>query len=203
MLPLELASLQASLNTSLDVVQDELHLCGLPPLSSSGTSRHPLDDPAFESSPRLYEARRLALGLPTVTVMVFHASDTRSRQQLWSVDASSEISSTDAHQTQLKHLLQPPFEKVVEQSFAVYDSACLDIVVRTRVIDELAADQSSAGIHVSELQRRLDIDQKKLNIVLSYMTSQGWFQQKAEGIFALARPALELAMGRNGRKWSL
>lgn len=101
------------------------------------------------------------------------------------------------------HILQPPFEKVVEQTFAVYDSACLDIVVRTGVIDELAADPSSAGIHVSELQRRLDVDQQKLDIVLSYMTSHGWFRQKAGGVFALARPALELVKGRNGRKWVL
>jgi hypothetical protein len=99
--------------------------------------------------------------------------------------------------------LQPPFEKVVEQTCAVYDTACLDIAVKTGVVDTLARtpDTLVNGLHVSDLQKELDIDQVKLLVVLRYLATEGWVHQKDDGTFSLARPALELLPGRNGRKW--
>ncbi|KAI0067078.1 S-adenosyl-L-methionine-dependent methyltransferase [Artomyces pyxidatus] len=105
---------------------------------------------------------------------------------------------------QLKSLLQQPYEKVVEQSCAVYDTAALDIFVKTGVIDRLA-DHSTPpeGLHVQELQKQFDLDAVKLAVILRYLASQGWLHETREGVFALTRPALELRKGNNGRKWIL
>ncbi|TFY81660.1 hypothetical protein EWM64_g2351 [Hericium alpestre] len=103
---------------------------------------------------------------------------------------------------QLKHLLQRPYEKVVEQSCAVYDTACLDILVKTGILDRLANRANSPeGLHVRNLQAELDLDAVKLTPMLRYLASQGWLNETSEGVFALTRSALELRKGNNGRKW--
>ncbi|KAI0049311.1 S-adenosyl-L-methionine-dependent methyltransferase [Auriscalpium vulgare] len=104
---------------------------------------------------------------------------------------------------QLKSLLQQPYEKVVEQSCAVYDTATLDILVKTGVLDRLADRELTPveGAHVQDLQKALDLDAMKLTVVLRYLAAQGWLHEPREGVFALTRPALELRQGRNGRKW--
>lgn len=107
-------------------------------------------------------------------------------------------------QGQLKALLQIPYEKVVETSCAVYDTACLDIFVQTGILDALAEPENrESGLHVLELHRELDLDAFKLTTVLRYLAAQGWVYEKSQNVFALMRPALELRPGRNGRKWSL
>lgn len=58
----ELDALQASINQSIDAIRAEITNQGLPELSNFSQKPHPLDDPNFLCSPRLYEARRLALG---------------------------------------------------------------------------------------------------------------------------------------------
>jgi hypothetical protein len=62
----ELDSLQRALNKAIDTIRDELSMQGLPNLSSTAQEQHPLDDPAYLGTPRLFEARRLALGKPRV-----------------------------------------------------------------------------------------------------------------------------------------
>ena len=62
MLLSELDALQANLNRALDTIRVELKEAELPEYSSFSTSRHPLDNPDVLTPPRLYEARRLALG---------------------------------------------------------------------------------------------------------------------------------------------
>ncbi|KAH8924843.1 S-adenosyl-L-methionine-dependent methyltransferase [Atractiella rhizophila] len=57
----QLAELRRIFNDSLDVIQSELKESNLPPFSLDPTP-HPLDDPANLPSPRLYEARRVAMG---------------------------------------------------------------------------------------------------------------------------------------------
>lgn len=57
----ELLCLQRALNGALDSLRDEMKRQSLPELSSKA-QRHPMDDPTYLCSPRLYEARRLALG---------------------------------------------------------------------------------------------------------------------------------------------
>ncbi|KAK7055354.1 putative O-methyltransferase [Favolaschia claudopus] len=133
----ELDALQASLNGALDALRDELSAQNLPPLSSTATEQHPLDDPAYLGSPRIFEARRLALGCIG----------------------------------QLRNLLQVPYEKVVEQSFAVYDTACMNIAVSTGMIDVLA---ESPALSVVELAKRLDLHPIKVATVLRYLATQGW-----------------------------
>lgn len=59
----ELDSLQRTLNHAIDTFRQELIAANLPPLSLSATEPHPLDDCSFLAPPRLYEARRLALGM--------------------------------------------------------------------------------------------------------------------------------------------
>ena len=59
----ELDSLQKTLNHAIDTLRYELIAANLPPLSLQATEPHPLDDCSFPVPPRLYEARRLALGM--------------------------------------------------------------------------------------------------------------------------------------------
>ena len=59
----ELDALQTSLNRALDAFREELTKENLPQLSTFSIEPHPLDAPEFLPSPRLYEARRLALGM--------------------------------------------------------------------------------------------------------------------------------------------
>lgn len=103
---------------------------------------------------------------------------------------------------EIKNIIQYPFEKVVQQSCAVYDTACLDILLKTGVIDQLA-DSSviNDGLDVHDLQKTLDLDPAKLTVVLRYLASQGWLQETKEGTFKLTRAALELSEGHGGRDW--
>ncbi|SJL10575.1 uncharacterized protein ARMOST_13963 [Armillaria ostoyae] len=166
----ELDALQISLNRALDAFREELKKENLAQLSTFSIEPHLLDAPEFLPSPRLYEARRLAL----------------------------------ACVGQLKTLLQPPYEKVVEQTLAPYDAACLDIVLRTGVIDKLSEDAyRTTGLHVQQLHQFLDLDPFKLTAILRCLAAEGWLHEKHEGVYALNRPALELCLGRNGRKWAL
>jgi hypothetical protein len=77
----ELDALQSSLNDSIDAIRTELHTNGLPELSNYSQKPHPLDDPNYTSSPRLYEARRLALG-----TQLHFASSRNSLTVLLSID---------------------------------------------------------------------------------------------------------------------
>ncbi|KAJ6466025.1 S-adenosyl-L-methionine-dependent methyltransferase [Mycena vitilis] len=162
----ELDALQNALNKSLDAIRDELSIQELPELSSTAEAQHPLDDPSYLGSPRLFEARRLALGCLG----------------------------------QLRNLLQVPYEKVVEQSFAVYDSACLNIVVDTGIVDKLA--ESPTKLSVEELSNGLELHPIKVSTILRYLAAQGWFFEHEYNMFSLARPALELRRGCNGRIWT-
>ncbi|KAG1728779.1 S-adenosyl-L-methionine-dependent methyltransferase [Suillus lakei] len=169
----ELDVLQHCLNQALDSFRVELVNAGLPPLSNYPAQAHPLDNPDLLTPPRLYDARRLAIG-------------------------------GLRFQGQLKALLQVPYEKVVEQSTAVYDTACLDIFVQSGIVDVLA-DKSciERGLHIFELHQKLDLSAIRLATVLRYLASQGWVHEKSQDVFALNRSALELLPGHNGRIWSL
>ncbi|KAJ7982927.1 S-adenosyl-L-methionine-dependent methyltransferase [Mycena polygramma] len=163
----ELDALQNAFNNALDAIRDEIANQGLPELSSTAEEQHPLDDPSYLGSPRLFEARRLALGCLG----------------------------------QLRNLLQVPYEKVVEQSFAVYDTACLNIVVTTGVLDKLA-ESPTKRLSVEELSTGLELHPIKVATVLRYLATQGWFIEHEYNTFSLARPALELRRGCNGRIWT-
>ncbi|KAF7789111.1 hypothetical protein EIP86_000046 [Pleurotus ostreatoroseus] len=102
---------------------------------------------------------------------------------------------------QLKSLLSFPYEKVSEEAYAVYDRACLDVLVHTGLVDYLAeAASRQNGVHVDELQKALDMDGRKLTIVLRYLSTNGWVRETEESVFALNRPGFELLPGKNGRK---
>ncbi|EMD32289.1 hypothetical protein CERSUDRAFT_77587 [Gelatoporia subvermispora B] len=173
----ELHQLQTNLNKALDAIREELEVHRLPDLSSFSAEPHPLDSPEFICPPRLYEARRLALG---------------------------KFYSSCATLGQLDSLLQRPYDKVVKQSAAVYDTACLDLIVKAGILDKLAnAEDITVGLSVISLESELDIDSKKITPVLRYLSAQGWLRETTEGVFTLTRTSLELREGCNGRKWIL
>lgn len=58
----ELDYLQATIVDALDTIRIEIKANSLPHLSHSATTPHPLDSASFVCPPKLYEARRLALG---------------------------------------------------------------------------------------------------------------------------------------------
>ena len=95
-----------------------------------------------------------------------------------------------------------PYEKAVEQSCAVYDTACLDVFVKTGIVDALGDPiHVTTGLHVRELHKKLDLSPQRLATVLRYLATQGWVHERELNVFALNRPALELLPGRNGRNW--
>ncbi|OBZ67873.1 Demethylsterigmatocystin 6-O-methyltransferase [Grifola frondosa] len=164
----ELDLLQNHLNASIDAIREELAIAALPPLSSQAVKPHALDDLLFLPSPRLFEARRLAI----------------------------------ACVGQLKNLLQLPFEKALEQSFAEHDTACMEVFTRAGVVDCMASlPDVSAGIHTKELGQRLDLDPRKLTTILRYLSVDGWVREITESVFALNRPALDLVSGKHSRAW--
>ncbi|KAJ7510519.1 S-adenosyl-L-methionine-dependent methyltransferase [Mycena galericulata] len=164
--PRELDLLQATLNEAIDAIREELLAKGLPPLSTLGGKPHPLDNPQYVASPRLFEARKLALG----------------------------------SMGQLRNLLQAPYEKIVEQSFAAYDTACLDIVLKTGILDTIS--ERSEGCSISEISATLALDPRKVATVLRYLAAQGWFLENSQEIYSLSRAGLELRRGQNGRTWA-
>ncbi|PSR70816.1 hypothetical protein PHLCEN_2v13306, partial [Hermanssonia centrifuga] len=104
-------------------------------------------------------------------------------------------------QGQLKHLLQFPIEKASEEAYAVYDRACLDVMIHTGLSDCLGnAPDRKNGLHVAILQKKLDIDSRKITIILRYLCTQGWVRETKEGVFALNRPGYELLQGTQGWK---
>ena len=62
----ELDYLQETLVHALNVIRSEIKTNGLPGLSHLATTPHPLDSCHIPCPPRLYEARRLALGAYTL-----------------------------------------------------------------------------------------------------------------------------------------
>ncbi|KAJ7211797.1 S-adenosyl-L-methionine-dependent methyltransferase [Mycena haematopus] len=167
-LPQELDILQAALNEAIDAIREELSTHHLPPLSTSGCTAHPLDDPQYTPSPRMFEARKLALG----------------------------------SMGQLRNLLQLPFEKVLQQSFGIYDTACMDIAVRTGILD-MISNHSPRGCSVAEIAKSLSLDPRKVVIILRYLAAQGWFVEQSSNTFSITRAGLELRRGQNGWNWAL
>ncbi|KAJ7120535.1 S-adenosyl-L-methionine-dependent methyltransferase [Mycena crocata] len=163
----ELDTLQATLNEAIDAVREELSAQRLPPMTTSGARRHPLDDREYVVSPRMFEARKLALGQ-------------------WI-------------QGQLRNILQVPYDKVVEQSFAVYDTACLDIVVKTGIVDTIS--EHTNGCSITQVSNALSLDPRKVSTVLRHLAAQGWFIERAADVYTLSRAGLELCRGKHGRTW--
>jgi hypothetical protein len=64
----ELDVLRHSLNDALDHLRDEMAQLKLPNLSNNSVERHPMDKPDFVPTPRLFAARRVALGTHTLLV---------------------------------------------------------------------------------------------------------------------------------------
>ncbi len=77
----ELDALQRTLNHSIDTFRCELVAAGLPPLSLQATEPHPLDDANYLPPPKLYEARRLAIGMHLTPASLDPISDLVTRSE--------------------------------------------------------------------------------------------------------------------------
>lgn len=88
-----------------------------------------------------------------------------------------------------------------EQSLGVYGRSSLETLVETGLAEFLASPLNlEKGASVESMQKELDIDARKLTIVLRFLATEGWVRETQEGIFALNRPALELLEGRGGHR---
>ncbi|KAJ3552858.1 hypothetical protein NM688_g3929 [Phlebia brevispora] len=102
---------------------------------------------------------------------------------------------------QLKNLVEYPHEKACEESFSPYNRGALEAIIDTGVVDFLGGvPDRKRGAHVSEIQKALDINSRKLTIILRFLSTEGWVRETEEGVFALNRPGYELLQGKNGRK---
>ena len=98
-------------------------------------------------------------------------------------------------------MVQFPFEKVYDDALSVYNRSALQTMVVTGLADFMhSAPDRSKGVHVSEMEKALDMHSRKLTLVLRFLATDGWVRETSEGVFALNRPALELLQGANGRK---
>lgn len=74
-------------------------------------------------------------------------------------------------------------------------------MIHTGLADYLAqAPDRQKGVHIDDLQKALDLDGRKLTIVLRYLSTQGWVRETEESVFALNRPGFEILPGTNGLK---
>ena len=198
----ELDSLQQTLNDALNTFREELKAANLPPLSLVSAERHPLDDYSYLASPRLYEARRVAIGKSELA----HTSSLSQRlaQQVWydviqSLHFCGVALGLNLMQGQLKSLIQNPFEKAYEGALSAYSRAALEVMVETGLSDYLGSVADSAkGAPVPDIQKALDMDSRRLIMVLRLLATDGWVRETSEGVFALNRPGLELLSDRQG-----
>lgn len=92
----------------------------------------------------------------------------------------------------------------MEQTTGVYDTACLDIFLRTGVFHLLSnAPDIKSGVHIHQLQQVLNIDAVKIAVILRFLAAQGWVYETTEGTFAITRPSLELLEEHGGYKWAM
>ncbi|KAG1809614.1 S-adenosyl-L-methionine-dependent methyltransferase [Suillus subaureus] len=98
---------------------------------------------------------------------------------------------------ELKNLLQHPFEKAAESTFAMYDFATVQVFVEHGIVDRMAKEPS--GISVKTLQSELDLDAHKLTTVLRHLSACGWIRETQDGIFAMNRSSRILLQGQRGR----
>lgn len=165
----DLDYLQHSINSAINNLRDEMRSQNLPPFKLYAAEPHPVDNPTYLLTARMYESRKLLL----------------------------------AAIGQLKSLVQVPFEQVVEQTCAVYDSAALDIFVRCGLADILLRRDSEYGCNAAELAATVGIDHVKLMSILRLLCAQGWLVELKESYYSLSRAGLELCEGKNGYKWAL
>ncbi|OJA12863.1 hypothetical protein AZE42_02418 [Rhizopogon vesiculosus] len=163
----ELDRLQACLNFALDTLRKEMDDSQLPPLSQHSPVEHPLDDPNFLPSARLFEARRLSL----------------------------------ACMGELKNLIQSPLDRCFEDKFSIYGVACIDMLIRTGIVDYLAdVPNPSQGVPVAELAANLELDSQKIIPILRCSAANGWVRESHDSSFALNRCSRTLIKGQPGWK---
>lgn len=100
-------------------------------------------------------------------------------------------------QTELKYLLQPPFEKAAETAFSMYDLAAARVFVEHGIVDRMAATPS--GTSVDTLQSELNLDSQKITTILRHLSASGWVRETQNGVFALNRCSLTLLQGQRSR----
>lgn len=98
---------------------------------------------------------------------------------------------------ELKNLLQHPFEKAAESTFAMYDFVTVQVFVEQGIVDRMAKEPS--GISVKTLQSELNLDRHRLTTILRHLSACGWIRETQDGIFALNRPSRILLEGQRGR----
>ena len=104
-------------------------------------------------------------------------------------------------QGQLQSLVQFPFERVYENALGGYDRSALETLVENGIAEYLGSPENlEKGASVLDMQKTLDMDARKLTIVLRYLATEGWVRETQEGVFSLNRPGLELLKGRGGRR---
>lgn len=98
---------------------------------------------------------------------------------------------------ELKNLLQHPFEKAAESTFAMYDFATVQVFIEYGIVDRMAKEPS--GVSVKNLQSELNLDPHRLTTVLRHLSTCGWIRETQDGIFALNRSSRILLEGQTGR----
>jgi DNA-binding IclR family transcriptional regulator len=90
----------------------------------------------------------------------------------------------------------------LEQYFGVYDTACMDIAVKTGILD-MISDHPFEGCSIAEISDSLSLDPRKVTTVMRYLAAQGWFLEQSQDTFSLSRAGLEMRHGQNGRQWAM
>lgn len=98
-------------------------------------------------------------------------------------------------------MIQLPYDKVKEQSFGAYETACLDIFVQTGLVDVLL--ENPDGISLVSLGSKLDLDPRKLEPILHFLSTDGYVYEARPNIFRPCRSAYQLSKGKQARTWAM
>ncbi|KZT22278.1 S-adenosyl-L-methionine-dependent methyltransferase [Neolentinus lepideus HHB14362 ss-1] len=179
----EISSLLETLTSSIDVFKAELTRQQLPEPSLSTSLPHAIDDPAYVSSPLLYEARRLAISSLASTSVILC---------LGSVLIC-------LFKNQLRLLLESPLEAVINTSSGSLEIQGLRLTTEIGLPEILdAAADPEEGENIRVIAERTKTDEGKLEGILRYVVKRGWFRETKPGYFSNNRRSCTLHNGRHG-----
>ncbi|KZT42315.1 S-adenosyl-L-methionine-dependent methyltransferase [Sistotremastrum suecicum HHB10207 ss-3] len=135
----------------------------------------------LESSIKIFRTEAAECGLPPPSARYSHPLDTSGLPSPKLFEAKRTILATLGV---LKSTFQSPFERLTEITHAGTLTASLQVIARTGVVDALhKCENPERGLSLTELQKVLDVDARKLAAPMRLLSTIGWFEETEEARF--------------------